>query len=479
MASTVDNLLRMTNEELWKAVLGQIELSISKANFVTWFKNTSILSHEEGSITIGVPNGFAKEWLENKYNLYILKALKNFDSHIHEIRCVISLDRDSPGSGVDSVKNIDAVKAPETTGFVRKKLIEKPFFTKTSPLAPGFHETNLNNRYTFDNFIVAENNELARAACYAVSQNLGQAYNPLFIYGGVGLGKTHLLQSIGNEVVRNAPEKRIKYITSERFTTELVDSIKNQKIDVFKDYYQQMDLLIIDDVQFLSGREKTQNEFFHIFNALYQINKQIVISSDRPPKAIPTLEERLRSRFEGGMITDISRPNVETRIAILEAKIAERGFIIDIPSIRYLAENVNQNIRELEGALNRVIAYCEFHKVPPTLENTERILSQLIENNKKSIHLEDVFRVIMEFYGVSQEDLVKRGRKKEIAHPRQVMMYLLRSELQTPFAAIGDALGGRDHTTVLHAYEKIEKNKEINSRLKEELSTLRERLYYN
>ena len=479
MASTVDNLPHMTNEELWKAVLGQIELSISKANFVTWFKNTSILSHEGGIITIGVPNGFAKEWLENKYNLYILKALKNFDPQIHEIRCVISLDKGGGGSGVDSIKNIDAVKAPEAAGFVRKKLIEKPFFTKTGSSAPSFHETNLNNRYTFDNFIVAENNELARAACYAVSQNLGQAYNPLFIYGGVGLGKTHLLQSIGNEVVRNAPEKRIKYITSERFTTELVDSIKNQKIDLFKEHYQQMDLLIIDDVQFLSGREKTQNEFFHIFNALYQINKQIVISSDRPPKAIPTLEERLRSRFEGGMITDISRPNIETRIAILEAKIAERNFIIDAPSIRYLAENINQNIRELEGALNRVIAYCEFHKVPPTLENTERVLSQLIENNKKSLHIEDVFRAITEFYGVNQEDLVKKGRKKEIAHPRQVMMYLLRSELQTPFAAIGDTLGGRDHTTVLHAFEKIEKNKDINSRLKEELSTLRERLYYN
>jgi chromosomal replication initiator protein len=211
-----------------------------------------------------------------------LKALKNLDQAVQEIRCSIAQEKPAVPS-VDSLKNIDAVKPRETTGFVRKKLIEKPFFTNTRPGTATFHETNLNNRYTFENFIVAENNELARAACYAVSQNLGMAYNPLFIYGGVGLGKTHLLQSIGNEVMRNAPEKRIKYITSERFTTELVDSIKNQKIDTFKEYYQQMDILIIDDVQFLSGREKTQNEFFHIFNALYQINKQIVISSDRPP----------------------------------------------------------------------------------------------------------------------------------------------------------------------------------------------------
>ena len=470
----------MTNEDLWKAVLGQIELSISKANFITWFKNTSILSNQGGSVTIGVPNGFAKEWLENKYNLYILKALKAIDSDIQEIRCIIATEKPSVPT-VDSAKNSDATtKMPENTGFVRKKLIEKPFFTNTQPgNAPVFHETTLNSRYTFENFIVAENNELARAACYAVSQNLGMAYNPLFIYGGVGLGKTHLLQSIGNEVVKNAPEKRIKYITSERFTTELVDSIKNQKIDKFKEYYQQMDLLIIDDVQFLSGREKTQNEFFHIFNALYQINKQIVISSDRPPKSIPTLEERLRSRFEGGMITDISRPNLETRIAILEAKIAEKGFMIDVPSVRYIATNISQNIRELEGALNRIIAFCEFHKVPSTLENTEKILSQLIENNKKTIKIDDIFRVITEFYNISKEDLLKKGRKKEISHPRQVMMHILRSELQTPFSAIGDLFGGRDHTTALHAYEKIENNKNTNTRLKEELSLLRERLYYS
>lgn len=470
----------MTNEELWRAVLGQIELSISKANFITWFKNTRILKNQDGVVTIGVPNGFAKEWLENKYNHYILKALRSFEPTVTEMRCSLALDKPfAPSPALDSIKKVDAIKGPENTGFFRKKLIEKPSFGEEQSSPPVFHEANLNSRYTFENFIVAENNELARAACFAVSQNLGMAYNPLFIYGGVGLGKTHLLQSIGNEVVKNSPEKRIKYITSERFTTELVDSIKNQKIDKFKEYYQQMDLLIIDDVQFLSGREKTQNEFFHIFNALYQINKQIVISSDRPPKAIPTLEDRLRSRFEGGMITDISRPTLETRIAILESKLAEKGFIIDTPAIRFIAENISQNIRELEGALNRVVAYCEFHKIPPTVENTEKILSQLIENNKKTLQVDDVFRIISEFYNITKEDLIKKGRKKEISHPRQVMMYLLRQELQTPFSTIGQLLGGRDHTTVLHAYEKIETNKEQSLRLKEELATLRERLYYS
>ncbi len=468
----------MTNEELWRAVLGQIELSISKANFVTWFKNTSILQNQDGVIIVGVPNGFAKEWLENKYNHYILKALKVFDPHIREIRCSLALERPLI-QPIGQVKNIDVAKAPQgSDGFVRKKIIEKPSFGAAPSETTLFHETNLNSRYTFENFIVAENNELARAACFAVSQNLGMAYNPLFIYGGVGLGKTHLLQSIGNEVVKNAPEKRIKYITSERFTTELVDSIKNQKIDKFKEYYQQMDLLIIDDIQFLSGREKTQNEFFHIFNALYQINKQVVISSDRPPKAIPTLEDRLRSRFEGGMITDISRPNLETRIAILESKLAEKGFHMDTPAIRFIAENASQNIRELEGALNRVVAYCEFHKISPTLDTTEKILAELIENNKKTIQVEDVFSIIADFYAVQKEDLVRKGRKKEIAHPRQVMMFLLRQELDMPFSAIGDLLGGRDHTTILHAFEKINTLKETHPRLKEELSSLKEKLYY-
>jgi len=300
----------------------------------------------------------------------------------------------------------------------------------------------------------------------------------LFIYGGVGLGKTHLLQSIGNEVVKNSPEKRIKYINSERFTTELVDSIKNQKIDLFKEYYQQMDLLIIDDIQFLSGREKTQHEFFHIFNTLYQINKQIVISSDRPPKAIPTLEERLRSRFEGGMITDIGRPNLETRIAILEAKIAEKGVLIDTPAIRFIAEHITQNIRELEGALNRVLAFSEFHHITPTVENTEKILSQLIENNKKTISVDDIFQVVVKLYGLTKEDLVRKGRKKEVSHPRQIMMFFLRDELQMPFSAIGEIFGGRDHTTALHAFEKINKQKEVSPRLKEELSSIKERLYY-
>lgn len=472
------NSMSLSHEELWRAVLGQVELSISKANFITWFKGTSILSIENGVATIAVPNGFAKEWLENKYNLYILKALKSLDQDITDIRCTIVQNNDIKKPNKVIVNSIDAAKpffqtqnSPQS--FTRKK-IDYSVNTASSD-SPAIFKSNLNPRYTFDKFIVAENNELARAACFAISQNLGHLYNPLFIYGGVGLGKTHLLQALGNEVLKHFPEKRVKYITSERFTGELVESIKNQSTDQFKAAYEQIDLLIIDDVQFLSGREKTQNEFFHIFNALYQINKQIVISSDRPPKSIPTLEERLRSRFEGGMIADISRPSLETRLAILEAKALEKGVALDPASLHFISENITNNVRELEGALSRIAAFSELQHVPISLTLVQKVLGETIQHKKK-LSPDDVLEVITDFYHVTREDLIKKGRKKEITHPRQVAMYLMRTELETPLSSIGDCFGGRDHTTVLHAVEKITQEKEKRPRLKEELTSLLERL---
>ncbi len=468
----------MTNEELWEAALGQIELSLSRANFVTWFKNTTVLSLEKGVATIAVPNGFAKEWLENKYNLYILKALKSLTPEVTEIRCsIVPENRTKAHNGI-VVNSIDAVKPfftnpNQSASFIRKKIGDSVNVPTTSS---SIFKNNLNPRYTFENFIVAENNELARAACFAVSQNLGHLYNPLFIYGGVGLGKTHLIQSLGNEILKHSPEKRVKYITSERFTSELVESIKNQSVDQFKTAYEQIDLLIIDDVQFLSGREKTQNEFFHIFNALYQINKQIVISSDRPPKAIPTLEERLRSRFEGGMIADISRPNLETRAAILEAKAQEKGISLDPASLHFISEHITNNVRELEGALARISAFSELQHVPISLSLVQKVLGDSVLQHKKKLTPEDITSLITDFYHVTPEDLVKKGRKKEIAYPRQVAMYLMRTELEAPLSSIGEYFGGRDHTTVLHAVEKIAKEKETRTRVKEELSTLLERI---
>ncbi len=465
----------MNNEEIWKAVLGQMELSVSRANFITWFRNTSILSIDDSMALISVPNGFTKEWLENKYHLAIIQALKTFNPNIQGIRCQID--------GQKPVQMIQDIQPSKTIDGAQQKRSPFEIPSQAASVAPRqittlYHESNLNPRYSFENFVVAENNELARAACFAVSQNLGIIYNPLFIYGGVGLGKTHLLQALGNEVREQHPEKIIKYITSERFTTELVDSIKNQKADKFKEYYQQMDLLIIDDVQFLSGREKTQHEFFHIFNALYQLNKQVVISSDRAPKGIATLEDRLRSRFEGGMIVDISRPNLETRTAILKRKMAEKNFTLEDEVVKFIAENIIENVRELEGALNRVIAYSEFYKIVPSIHAVEKILAQLIAQGKKTLHPKDIIAAITTYYHVEEELLIKKGRKKNVSHPRQVAMYLLRSELEIPFSSIGSTLGGRDHTTALHAFEKIGKELEGNLRLKGEINSLKELLYH-
>ncbi|HPN54674.1 MAG TPA: chromosomal replication initiator protein DnaA [Candidatus Moranbacteria bacterium] len=465
----------MNNAELWQAVLGEIELSISKANFSTWFKNTTIISNENGKVVIGVPNGFAKEWLENKYNSYIFKALRNFQNEVREISCMIySLDQ-SPSSDIS--KKLDSVVSvsPEKNKEIAQGVVFQPLVPQQ---AQENFENNINQRYTFENFIIGENNELARAACYAVSQNLGKTYNPLFIYGGVGLGKTHLLQSIGNEVLKHDPARKVKYITSERFANELINSIRNQTINDFKTIYQSIDLLIIDDVQFLAGKEKTQNEFFHIFNALYQINKQIVISSDRPPKAIATLEERLRSRFEGGMIADIGKPDLETRIAILKTKSAERNFSIDEEAIIYIAENVKSNIRELEGALNRIIAECEFNKKMPTLKFVEQALAEIISSGKKKgVQPQHIIAATAQYFGITNKELTEKGRKKEIAYARHLAMYLMRSELNISYPSIGNHFGGRDHTTALHAFEKISKDIETNEKVREDVNKLKEAIY--
>jgi chromosomal replication initiator protein len=468
----------MNNAELWQAALGEIELSISKANFSTWFKNTTILSNENGKVVIGVPNGFAKEWLENKYNTYIFRALRNFQDDIKEINCMIYSSGDQALSR--DVKKIDSVVLAQHED--QSVLASSSATFQQRPLQhnkpQGAYENNVNARYTFENFIIGENNELARAACYAVSQNLGKIYNPLFIYGGVGLGKTHLLQSIGNEVLAHDSAKRIKYITSERFATELIDSIRNQTINDFKATYQAIDLLIIDDIQFLAGKEKTQNEFFHIFNALYQINKQIVISSDRPPKAIATLEERLRSRFEGGMIADIGKPDLETRIAILKTKSAEKNFYMDEEALRYIAENVKSNIRELEGALNRIIAECEFNKKLPTLKFIQQSLSEIISSGKKKgVQTQHIMATVSQYFNISSKELIEKGRKKEVAYARHLAMYLMRSELSVSYPSIGNQFGGRDHTTALHAFEKISKDMEKEQKVREDIAILREMIY--
>lgn len=449
----------MNNEDLWKAVLGEIELSLSKPQFITWFKDTFILSNENGKIVIGVPNGFSKEWLENKFNNNIINALKNFQENIIEVSCSIYSPQEKQAikSSENSLEKIET----EDTNIKNNK--------EKNPQINFFHNSNLNSRYTFDNFVIGENNELARAACYAVSQNPGTQYNPLFIYGDVGLGKTHLLQSIGNEIIRKDPNKNIIYISSEGFTTELVNSIKNQTIDKFKNKYEQADLLIIDDIQFISGKEKTQDIFFHIFNSLYQLNKQIVISSDRPPSHIQILEDRLRSRFEGGMITDIGNPDLETRLAILQTKLNEKKFFLSDEILKFIAENIKNNIRELEGALNKIVATFELNKKNPTIEETKKILSSILVSKKENVLTKkDIISAVLSFFEISKEDLMSKSRKKKVALPRQITMFLFKRDLKMSYPEIGEYFN-RDHTTALHAFNKISQDIKSNTKINNDI----------
>ncbi len=461
----------MTNQELWQAALGEIELSISKANYITWFKNTDIISKKDGNIVIGVPNTFNKEWLENKYKKLILKSLRNISKEIKEVSFDIkqkthSLDHEIKKNKKSFKKQSqkEMQKIEEQLNFNHIKVNKK---------------TNLNPKYTFDNFIVASFNDLAHAAAQSVIKSPGQTYNPLFVYGGVGTGKTHLLQAIGNNIVKNKNEQKIIYVSSEKFTGDVISAIYNNEMDKLKNRYRKIDVLIIDDVQFLAGKEKTQEEFFHTFNSLYENNKQIILSSDRPPKAIPTLEERLRSRFEGGMIADIGHPDFETRLVILKTKLKEFNLELPEATLNYIASNIQRNIRELEGALNRIIAFIRLNNTIPSQNQITKIFKTIISSPKKRTTHKNIISAVSEFYDVNSKDLINRSRKKEIVKPRQIAMYLLREELKSSYPFIGSKLGGRDHTTAIYACEKIEKEKDNNTNLEEELNLIKQRLYSN
>lgn len=448
----------MTKEELWEAVLAQIQFNISPANFATWFKNTGIISKKEGVAWVSVPNAFSREWLENKYNKYILKILRSFDEEIKEVKYIVERTglKISPKETVISLPETDQLEFQEFK-------VDK--------------ETNLNLRYTFENFIVGSFNELPHAAATAVAKEPGLVYNPLFVYGGVGLGKTHLLQAIGNEISKNFSPKKIKYMPAEKFTSEVVAAIRGHTIENLKAKYRFLDILVIDDIQFLAGKEKTQEEFFHTFNALYERNKQIVLSSDRPPKAIPALEERLRSRFEGGMIADIGLPDFETRMAILKTKAQERKIDFSEEVLNYIASSIQKNIREMEGALNRLVAYQRLNNQPPDLEITKTLLKKLILSPSKVTSPKKIIQTVANFYDLKERELLASCRKKEIIKPRQIAIYLLREELKCSYPFIGRKIGGKDHTTVIHSFVKIQKEIASNENLKEEVDLLRQRIY--
>ncbi|HPO68137.1 MAG TPA: chromosomal replication initiator protein DnaA [Candidatus Pacearchaeota archaeon] len=447
-----------TNEELWQSVLAQIQLNISKASFSTWFKNTYIVSQKDNKVTVSVPNSFVKEWLEKKYNKEILKILHNLDNEIKDIEFCV---------GKENLKTINNKKLILDLNEENQLDFQEFKINK---------ETNLNPRYTFESFVVGPFNELPHAAAVAVSNDPGLIYNPLFIYGGVGLGKTHLLQAIGNEVIKNFPDKKIKYISSEKFTSEVVNSIKNHEMNQFKSKYKNIDVLIIDDIQFLSGKEKTQEEFFHIFNVLYENNKQIILSSDRPPKTIQALTERLRSRFEGGMIADISIPDFETRVAILKLKSQLKGVLFSEEIYQYIASIIQKNIRELEGALNRIIMYQKINNQPINLEMVKNILKNITSSPNKIITPKKIIETVADFYDLKEKDILNNSRKKEIVKPRQIAMYLLREDLKSSFPFIGRKFNGKDHTTAIHSYKKISEEIKENKNLEEEINLIREKL---
>jgi len=458
--------LGVTKDELWQAALAEIELdkNISKAKFATWFRNTSIFSQRDGGIVIGVPNAFSKEWLENKFNKLILRTLRGISPDIKEISFIIESRKQAAVNA----------RRPQRKPALLPSFSDQLSFEQFSV----DKETNLNPKYRFDNYIVGASNELAHAASLSVSKNPGKEYNPLFIYGGVGLGKTHLLQAIGNAIKEKRKNSQVQYLTCEKFTNEFISAVHGQKIKDFREKYRKIDLLIIDDVQFLARKERTQEEFFHTFNALYENNNQIVLSSDKAPHSIDSLEERLRSRFQGGMMADIGHPDFEMRVAILQAKTKEKNTELSDEVIQYIADHTQSNIRELEGTLSVLLAASKMDGSELTLEKTKKYLACSIKRPKRIISLKKILKTVADFYDVSEKEILSQNRKRDIAHPRQVVMYLMREDLKYSYPLIGAKLGGRDHTTVIHAYSKISRElKNNNEQLQEEVSFLKQAIY--
>ena len=456
----------MDAKQVWRAALGELQVSLSPANFETWLRDTLLVDVDEQRVRIAVPNGFAKDWLESRYRSLISQTLARIVGYSVQVEFVIGPTPDAP----EEQSLQPALKtAPNVAQQVR-----------VEPTRVGGEggTTFLNPRYTFSNFIVGSANRLAHAASLSVAERPGHAYNPLFLYGGVGLGKTHLMHAIGNQVIAKFPRKRVVYATSEKFTNEFITSIQQGKIDEFRARYRRIDLLLIDDIQFIADKERTQEEFFHTFNAIHEDGKQIVLSSDRPPKGILTLEERLRSRFEWGLIADLTAPDLETRIAILRAKAEEGAVPITSDVVEFIARKVVSNIRELEGALNRIVAYASMGVMPIGIELAQAVLSNVLYNPKKrQVTPERVAKVVSEYYSVPMDVLQGQKRDKAIVVPRQIAMFLMRQETDVSLLRIGAELGGRDHSTVLHACDKISREVGVNDELRREIAAVRELIY--
>jgi chromosomal replication initiator protein len=459
----------MNLHQIWQAALGTIQLQTSRQEFDTWLRGTTLIALDGGMATVGTSSPFHKEGLENRYLAPVRRSLGDVVGYPVQVQVVIS--GGAPVTRMDLSGGMPIIAQTDQDGYYSSERAVQLDFTNA--MRTGM----LNPKYTFSRFIVGSSNRLAHAACLAVADNPGHSYNPLFLYGGVGLGKTHLLHAIGNYVLDRDPEINVLYVSSEKFTNDLINAIRRQQTEEFRIRYRNIDVLLIDDIQFIAGKDATQEEFFHTFNALHSAAKHIVISSDKPPKAILTLEERLRSRFEWGLICDVQPPDLETRTAILRAKGEQMKVYVPDEVFDFLAHKVQSNIRELEGSLNRVAAYADLHKVGISTEVAMLALADLLGSaRRKRVTPEMILAAVSEHYGVDLRTLQGRGRSRNIVIPRHVAMYLLREETDCSLVDIGNLLGGRDHTTVIHGCEKIGEEINADSRLRSEVLSIRERL---
>lgn len=443
--------LFMDQRQLWESILAEIELSVSKPAFATWFKDTHIVKRDENTIILSVPNAFARDMFQSRYHATVLKLLRDKDHTIHAVEYVIN--RDEPKRRDEKIINTTNGNLPLPESLVNK-------------------DDNLNPRYTFENFIIGPFNELAHAAAQAVIKSPGLMYNPLFIYGSTGHGKTHLIQSIGNHIKTVSPGKRVFYMTSEKFGQDCMNALQTQKMAVFKEKYRKYDVLIMDDIQFFSEKQKFQEELFHLFNTLYDNNKQVIFSSDKHPHFIQGLEDRLRSRMSAGMIVDIPQPDHESRIAILSAKSKLQNISLNPDVIDYLAKTVVGNIRDLEGALNTLIIHSQLKGREIAVADVRNLIKSN-QKPKRAVAVKDIVKVISDFYSVEEGSIYEKTRRKEVIKPRQIIMYILREDFNISYPSIGEKLGGRDHTTVIHSCEKIKEDLKNDQTLGQELSQIR------
>lgn len=450
----INSSLAMSNRELWQNALVQIELAVSQASFRTWFRNTDVVGRDGSIVHLAVPSKIVKEWLIEKHHKLILRALRSLDSSIRDVEYVIH--RAITTSHQERRSRPEP--SPNTSIDLNALYIDK--------------RDNLNPRYTFDTFVVGPFNQLAHAAAKAVVEHPGLTYNPLFVYGGTGHGKTHLIQAVGNYFKKTHANIKVLYVTSERFAVDYINAVRAGRANSFKDQYRQYDVLIMDDVQFIANTEKTQEELFHLFNALHDNNKQIVFSSDKHPAMLPGFEDRLKGRFSAGMIAEIPEPDVESRMAIIKAKIEGHGFSLPDEIVQYIAENVRGNIRELEGIINMIVCKSQLKGRGVTLADVRSLIKHNMRPSR-GVSVEEIVRRVAMYYDIPEKSIYEKTRKKEVVKPRQIIMYVLREEFNASYPSIGEKLGGRDHTTVIHSCEKIKEEVKSNPSLEHELEHIK------